>query len=422
MSYTFNSILITSTIISNGMKKSMMPVTSRVKNIVNTLLLGIISLSAQAQDDSVFKPSGKLWGLAYGDIAYKSNADSLNRGGVNQYTGIKQGESIFQFRRIYLGYDYAISRRFSAEFLLAAEDNETSSALATPVTSGDLLVDSKLAMSVKLANIKWKNIFRGSDLTLGQSYTPAAVLTSEVVWDYRCIERTVSDIRRTPTYDMGAKLSGTIYNTPGTEVGYSLMAGNGTLAKPENDPFKWFYGDVYAKLLSKRIIIDLYADYTKINWTAYWHHDRSMLKGMIAYTAPKFTVGVEAFMNSIMNDDIVTTKTGLDTITNKAMAISVFARGRIYRDILGFFVRYDNYNPSGNNTNSLYTKDAPITATYDPNTKEQFFTAGIDYSPISKIHIMPNVWYNEYDNAGPQNLRNGYDLVYRLSLYYVYGK
>ncbi len=142
------------------MKKTLTPATL-IKCTLNALLIGMFSISASAQEDSTFKAGGKLWGLAYGDIAYKAKSDSLNRGGMNQYTGIKQGESIFQFRRIYLGYDYAISKRFSAEFLLAAEDNETSSALAAPVTSGDLLVDSKLAMSVKLANIKWKNISVG---------------------------------------------------------------------------------------------------------------------------------------------------------------------------------------------------------------------------------------------------------------------
>jgi hypothetical protein len=30
---------------------------------------------------------------------------------------------MFQFRRIYLGYDYNISKKFTAELLLAAEDN-----------------------------------------------------------------------------------------------------------------------------------------------------------------------------------------------------------------------------------------------------------------------------------------------------------
>ena len=397
----------------------------KMKHCLPLFILILITFHAHGQEnvDSIFKPGGKLWGLVYGDFAYKAKSDSLNRGGMNQYTGIKQSENLFQFRRIYLGYNYDISKRFSAEFLLAAEDNVTTTAAASPATSGDLLSNNKLSMFVKLANIKWKNIFRGSDLTIGQAYTPAAVLTSEVLWDYRCIERTVSDIRRTPTYDMGVRLNGMVYNAPRTEVGYNLMIGNGTLAKPENDSHKWFYGDVYTKLLNKHLVLDVYADYSKINWTTTWHHDRSMVKGMIAFTAPKFTVGVEAFMNSIMNDDIVTLKDKtVDTITNKAMAVSVFARGRIYRDILGFFIRYDSYSPSGNNNNSLYTKYSPVTATYDPNTKEQFFTAGVDYSPISKIHIMPNVWYNAYTNAGPTNIKDGYDLVYRLSIYYIYGK
>ena len=34
---------------------------------------------------------------------------------------------------------------------------------------------------------------------------------------------------------------------------------------------------------------------------------------------------------------------------------------------------------------------------------------------------MPNVWYNVYNNTGV-GVNNGDDLVYRLSIYYVYGK
>ena len=397
---------------------------SVVSYLFATILFAIaIPAYAQETQDTVFKPGGKLWGLAYGDYAYKAKGDSLNRGGTNQYTGIKTNQSMFQFRRIYLGYDYNISERFSAEFLLASEDNETSSALKTPTTTGDLLQDSKLAPFVKLANISWKNIFPHANLLIGQMYTPSAVLLPEVVWDYRCIERTISDLRRTPTYDMGVSLRGKIVDMKQTEVGYDLMVGNGSAAKPENDAFKWLYGDVYARLFNKHVVIDLYADYNKLNWTPYWHHDRSMIKALVAYTTPRITVGVEAFQTSLMNDNIVTTRTNLtDTITTKATAISIFARGRIYRDILGFFIRYDNYNPGNNNNNSIYAKYSPVTTNYDPNTAEQFFTAGIDFSPISKIHIMPNVWYNAYNNIGPQNSYNAYDFVYRLSIYFVYGK
>ena len=394
------------------------------KSFCVATILFIISLSANAQNnaDTTFKPSGKLWGLAYGDYAFKAKSDPLNRGGVNQYTGIKEGESFFQFRRLYLGYDYEISKTFSSSFILAHEENEVSSASSTPVTTGDLLSNNKGGMVIKSASVCWKNIIPKAKLTFGQTYTPASVLLSEVVWDYRCIERTVSDVRRTPAYDFGASLNGKFYDSKQAEVGYDVMVGNGNSARPENDAFKWFYGDVYAKLFNKRLIIDLYADYNRLNWTPNWHHDRQMVKGLVAYTTPKITVGAEAFLNTLRKDNIALGTATKDTITTKASGISLFARGNIYKSVLSFFVRYDNYNPTANNNNNLYSKYSPLTATYDPNTKEQFFTAGIDFSPIDKIHIMPNVWYNKYTNAGPTSVSDGYDLVYRLSLYYIYGK
>src|SRR3954471_19514399 len=79
--------------------------------------------TGQGVTDSSFKPGGKLWGYAFGDFYYKKHSDPLNRGGANQYTNIEQGRNAFQFRRIYLGYNYDITQKFSAEVLLAAEDN-----------------------------------------------------------------------------------------------------------------------------------------------------------------------------------------------------------------------------------------------------------------------------------------------------------
>src|SRR5690242_1051439 len=90
--------------------------------------------------DSAFKAgrpnSGRIWGYAFADYYYKAHSDTLNRGGSNQYTGIPANRNAFQTRRIYLGYDFNISKKFSAELLLAAEDNITTGA---GVTSGDLL-------------------------------------------------------------------------------------------------------------------------------------------------------------------------------------------------------------------------------------------------------------------------------------------
>ena len=391
---------------------------SLVLTFANTSVNAQAPATADTMSQNKFKPHGQLWGYAFGDFAYKDHADTVGggRGGSNQYTKVPQGQNMFQFRRIYLGYNYDLSEKFSAEFLLAAEDD---------FTSGDLLANGKFAPYLKLANLRWKGIFPGSDLVIGQSLTPAFPMMSEQIWAYRSIERTVADVRRTSSFDLGVALQGKFIPT-NDNFGYNLMVGNGNNARPESDKFKAFYGDVYAKFFKKKLVIDLYADYQRLNWSPGFHHDRNMIKGFVAYTTPKLTVGVEAFYNTIKADDIDTKVAGgKDTLSNTAAAVSVFVRGRIYKDKLGFFARYDNFTPSGNVNNTMYNNDVPLTSQYDPNTKEQFITAGIDFTPIKNVHIMPNIWYNSYQNVGPHNYgaaNNSYDMVYRLTFYYVYGK
>lgn len=381
-------------------------------------------LSTKAQGDTAFIPKGSLWGLGFGDFSFKSVTDKSGRGATNQYTGMPDKQSQFHFRRLYLGYDYEISRRFSSNFLLAFEENNSG--------SGDLLTNGRLSLFIKNASVTWKNIFKGSNLSLGQVFTPAAVLLPEVVWDYRCIERTISELRRTPAWDMGIILSGTLHDNKTSEWGYNIMIGNGSGSKPENNRFKWFYGDVYAKLFNKKLILDLYADYSRIDWNPLWHHDRNMFKALIAYSSPKFTIGCEAFNNTIRNDVKSYFNNGTDTPGNniidssmrnsKSINWSAFARGKIYKDKLGFFARYDQFDPGRANDNAVFNKLVSATPNYNPNTAESFFTLGLDYTPIDKIHIMPNVWSTRYRHVGPGTNAAGTDLVYRLSIYYVYGK
>ncbi len=401
--------------------------------IVSALFMSASSAKAQ---DTEFKPHGQLWGYAFGDYAFKAHSDSVGsgavpyskgRGGSNQYTNMPQNTSMFQFRRIYLGYNYEISPKFSAEFLLAAEDDFNAG--LDNQSAGDVLQNGKFSPYVKLANIRWKNIFKGSDLVFGQSNTPAFAKqgkntqTSEEVWSYRSIERTVTDIRRTPSFDMGIKLEGTLPKND--NYGYVLMVGNGTSAKPETDMFKWFYGDIFAKFMDKKLVLDLYADYQRYVWTPTWHDDRQMTKLFVAYTVPKFTIGMEYYMNRIMADCIATRSGGKDTITSKANSLSLFVRGRITKDKWGFFARYDMYTPSANLNNGLYSAySEQKVSQYDPNNNESFLTLGLDYTPIKNVHIMPNIWYNTYKNAGPASTAkpDDNDMVYRLTFYYIYGK
>jgi hypothetical protein len=370
--------------------------------------------------DSAFKAeapnSGRLWGYAFGDYYYKSHADTSNRGGANQYTGIPRNRNEFQFRRIYLGYDYNISRKFAAELLLAAEDNVVQ---GNNAPSGDLLSDGKLTFYIKLANIRWKNIWKGTDLVVGQLATPTFSLLSDKIWAYRSIERTIADIRRTPSFDLGAALQGS-FDSKGN-YGYNVMVGNGMGAKPEGDNFKWFYADVFAKFLDKRLIFDLYADYERITWVNGFHHARNMVKGFIAYTTPAFTAGVEAFLNNGRVEVVGLNGVLKDTLNATATGISTYVHGEIVKSRLGYFARFDSYNPDTKYDRVKYTKYTGFTSNYEPNNREQFITAGLDFTPVKNVHFMPNVWYNKYiSNTAVPN--SSYDLVYRMTFYFVFGK
>lgn len=412
--------------------------------------------------DTAFKPHGKLWGYAFGDLAYKGSGDTVNggRGGSNQYTKMPANANLFQWRRVYLGYSYEISQKFVAEFLLAAEDDFNSGIINQG--AGDITTNGKFTPYLKLANLRWRNIWKGTDLVVGQAPVTAfaqdAALkeyavntqTSEEVWAYRSIERTITDIRRTPSFDMGIALHGVFEKN--RNYGYDLQVGNGQSAKVENDAYKWFYSDVWAKFFNKKLIVELYQDYEKLHWGVYvkglngpWYNDRNMTKLFVAYNTTKFTVGLEAYQNTLMGDVIVTGKDKNTYYRNtNATAVSLFVRGRITPEKLGFFARMDNYNPSGDlskiandaNTSSI----AFNTSNYDATTKEMFVTFGIDFTPMKNVHIMPNVWLNTYTSAlsgTGTNTANGItyyninhnvsgqigtDAVYRLTFYYIYGK
>jgi len=372
--------------------------------------------------------SGKLSTLVFGDYYYKAHSDSLNRGGKAQYTGIPQSRTAFQFRRIYLGYDYNITKDFSAELVLALEDNfPAGNPPSSTVASGDLLQDGKIAPYIKYADLRWKNIWKGTDLVIGQHASPVSAY-SERLWGYRSLERVMTDITgSTPTYDMGASLQGS-FDPDTKNYGYFLMVGNGSKAVPESDNFKWFYTEFWAKFFDKHLQVFLYNDYERLNWTPTWHHDRHMIKGLINYTTPVVTVGLEGYINHLGKDNFATkTAGGVDTLSVKANGISVFVRGPIIKNKLGFVVRFDSFNPDQDiHNDGVYTKYTSTTTGYnDPTTKQAFFLAALDWTPAPRVHFMPNIWYMHYKTqlAGLSGKVNGdYDLALRITFQYSLGR
>jgi hypothetical protein len=381
--------------------------------------------------DSAFRAgapnSGRLWGYAFGDYFHKSHSDSLGRGGNNQYTNVRQGQDEFQFRRIYLGYDYNITKQFSTEFLFAAEDD---------FPGGDVLANNKLTAYIKLANVRWHDfLFRGNDLIVGLQPTPAYPYMTESLFTYsRPVERTITDIRRTPSYDLGAGLQGRFHSKDKSIVyGYNFLVGNGTGARPQAlnaDVYKWWYGDVFIGLLDHRLIVDYYADYQRQHWMsgAHGHADRQMSKLAVIWVDRQFTVGAEGFVNRLKQCEAASYSRGIDTLDGRATGLSLYAHANITGAKLRAFVRCDLYDPNRRYDNSSYSKYAAlygVSTSYEPNNKETFLSAGLDYSPAPQVHFIPNIWYNRYE--GKQGGLSGaaahdYDLAFRLTFFFTFGK
>lgn len=384
----------------------------KLKSIILLSFAGIglivTNLSAQTTDTAKkpeFKPSGKVWGYVFGDFFAKLNADTLNRGNT-QYSGVANKMNAFDFRRAYLGFDYNISEKFSTEILVSYE--------------GQTLSDNATrTFFLKSANLRWKNIIKNTDLVIGQMSTPSFPMMSEKIWAYRSIEKTIADMRKiSVSNDVGIAIQGKL-DSKGN-FGYNLMVGNGTAQKIETDVYKKYYGDVYAKFLDQKVIIDLYADHEEIKDLPGYHKSKTSYKLFLAYNTEKITAGVEVFQqvqkNFVAVADSVTSAT-IDTTDASLFGASVFVKGRIIKEKLNFYARFDMFDPDSKyDANKYYFSGAsPVT--------ETFITAGLDYTPHKNIHIMPNIWYNAYynrtKNATGKSLSD-YDLVARLTFYYIF--
>ncbi|MGH2644035.1 MAG: hypothetical protein ACRDE2_08805, partial [Chitinophagaceae bacterium] len=58
-------------------------------------------------------------------------------------------------------------------------------------------------------------------------------------------------------------------------------------------------------------------------------------------------------------------------------------------------------------------------------TEEIFVTTGLDFILYKDIHIMPNIWFDNYHSKLPQYfnaMKNDYDLVGRIIVYFTFNK
>jgi hypothetical protein len=345
--------------------------------IKSTVFLIITVCSVTFSQDK----GGKLWGYAFGDYYYKVSGDSA--GGTSQYAGYPKSFQAFELRRVYLGYDYVFSDKFSSQFLLEGNDK--------------ILTSTRLGVFVKAAFVEWK-AFQNVSFALGIVPTPTwSWALNEKAWNYRPVEKTITDMRGLGNAsDLGIAARGK-FDKAGN-YGFVFMIGNGNGQKPEVNKFKKYYGTLFAKPVSG-LSVEAYGDYEPNAGDK----NKTTLRGFIGYQFKKFNIGAEVVQQTQQNAG----GTDIDAVP---LGISAFVWGTIYakkdKPVLNAFARFDIYDPDTKNDTLGY--------------KENFITAGLDYMPIDNIHFMPNVWVNSYSGKTSLLAEKKADVVARMTFYYVY--
>jgi hypothetical protein len=409
---------------------------------------------SQAQETvaSDFKPTTNIYGYVFGDYYLKTHSDSLSRGGGNvQYRGVPNRFDAFQVRRAYLGFEQGITKDISATVLLA---DEAGPSLANTGTNLD--ASGYNSMYLKFGYLKWNNIFKNSSLNIGQFMTCsyATANNSEQLMGYRVIERTIMDMHNNDNVsDLGLSLQGNLWtqsmakdSLKPTFLGYIAQVGNFAGAKPETDKFKKVRGNLFVSTLQQKLVIGLYADFNQVKLNPI-NQSTTTLKAYADYKTDWFNIGFEAFTQRNKNGDSYKATIGAKDSTiadGVQQGLSIFLCGRIIKHRLNYYARIDFYNPdasfkksnfytvtnTGSDATSLAKQAASNQLSYEDKTfyRQTFYTFGFDYTPMSRIHILPNIWCNKYTtmmgSVGTKELtanqKKGFDFVPRITAYYIF--
>lgn len=334
------------------------------------------SLMSFGQDGS----AGKISGLMFGDYFYNAARDTSISSLSNVVNGGKKDLNGFQFRRIYLTYDYEVSQEFATRFRLEADQNANTS-------------DGKIGVFVKDAYLKWKNIFNGSDLILGIQPTPAFEV-AEGIWGNRFLEKTIMDLRGVvSSRDFAVSLRGNVVSSGIFK--YWVMIGNGSGNRPETDKYKRFYGHLQFMPV-KQFTATLYADLRArpdISDPTSTTSPPEMLSNndityalFLGYSEKNiFSIGVEGFLNQRQNGLVVDN----DLKSRSAYGFSIFGSYH-FSNQLSIVGRFDNFDP---NADSNFEGDS-----------RNLVIFSLNYKPVEKVTISPNVIIEAYESINGRSI------------------
>ncbi|MEX1277080.1 MAG: hypothetical protein WEE20_14170 [Bacteroidota bacterium] len=324
-------------------------------------------LTAQTTLDSA---QYKLSGEFFGDVYYS----------VDSETAANKGESGFLIRRGSLTYDYAHNKTFKSRFRVEADQSA-------------LTASNKLLVYIKDAYLIWRGMLgSGHDVIFGISPTPS-FQTSEELWGYRSLEKTILDHRGlVSSRDIGIDVKGALGGGASywIKMGNNSMDGRGTSLR--------LYGNLKYSL-GKRSVVTLSSDWHKGETTVpglgILKGNRIVVAGFLGYTEPgRYSFGVEVVYRLQEKNDLVSPTVVEDL---KSTGFSAFASVSI-SDPMKFVVRYDYFQ-----ANSRL-----------PDGALHYLLAGIDFRPIYRVHIIPNLTLQDRKSAA------GSDITARVTVHMVY--
>jgi hypothetical protein len=318
-----------------------------------------------------FTPTNKIGGYVIADAYWiAGNHDEAIR-----------DQHGFWFRRIYLTFDQSISSDVSGRLRF-----EMSQPGNFPEKG------EKMSPVVKDAYLKWK--LGKTQAIFGLSSTPTWGIV-EKTWGYRSVEKTPLDLQKLgSSRDLGLAIKGQ-FDDKGL-VKYHVMYGNGSSNKSETDKGKSLLASL-SLYPTKEIVVELYGDYRDVPD----ENDIYTAQLFAAYKTKSFRVGLQFAHQTHKNSEFLSTEVA-----------SIFAAAKLSNN-WSTFARVDRMfdaNLSGHKISYI---------PFDPSAKSTFIVAGLDYSLVKNVSILPNVEVVIYDkNKGSEQSKT--DVIPRMSFYYKF--
>lgn len=359
------------------------------------VLFAALSLLLYASVDGLAQ--GKLSGVFYGDYFYNVVRDTaVYRANLpNSAVNGPESNQGFVIRRVYFTYDYDLAEQFATRFRVELDE--------TPNSSGayNILSTGNVGVFVKDAWLRWKNIFKGSDLYFGIQPTSAYEI-SEGIWAYRGLEKTIMDLRGiVSSRHLGVALRGK-FDDDGMFGYWVTVANQNSGVQPKDLTTTVRNGDKYnlyslslAYRPTEEVTLTLYGDYrptypvTDPASTAVPKAtvSNNTLTGALFASykdGNEFAIGAEAFTQQSSHtyaDPVAVNQ--LKTLAK--VGISVFGWYN-FSDEFGAIGRYDYYDPKSGSDNS------------EKGDSRGYILAGLTYKPAKNVQVIPNLLVETYES------------------------